>query len=186
LLWEYNYRSLLGYLENALYGIHGSVLDLISSDAVAARIFIAGHDKDSSQVYSDTLSGSFTRYLSPGLWDLTFSARGYRDTTIRNVAVMWGQRTDLVVNMVPVISKIDTLVPPPPILYPNPASSVLKAVLGGQMTGTVNVKIYNSAGKLLENYDTQAEQGIALVVDVKRLSQGIYTILFIKKFVWMV
>ena len=25
-IWEYNYRSLLGYLENALYGIHGKVL----------------------------------------------------------------------------------------------------------------------------------------------------------------
>jgi hypothetical protein len=43
------------------------------------------------------------------------------------------------------------------------------------------VKIYNSAGKLLVNYDTLAEQGIALVVDVKRLSQGIYTILFTNK-----
>ena len=180
LLWEYNYRSLLGYLENALYGIHGRVLDIISSDAVAAKIFIAGHDKDSSQVYSDTLSGSFTRFLSPGLWDLTFSARGYRDTTISNISVMRSQRTDLVVNMVP-ISKIDTIDPPPPVLYPNPASSVLKALLAGQMTGTVNVKIYNSAGRLMENYDTLAEQGIALVIDVKRLSQGIYTILFTNK-----
>ena len=26
-LWEYNCRSLLGYLENALYGIHGYVKD---------------------------------------------------------------------------------------------------------------------------------------------------------------
>jgi len=24
-LWQYNYRSLLGYLENALYGIHGYI-----------------------------------------------------------------------------------------------------------------------------------------------------------------
>ncbi|NMC42186.1 MAG: hypothetical protein GYA43_13610, partial [Bacteroidales bacterium] len=48
LLWQYNRQSFIGYLENALYGIHGRVLDDATSEPVPARIFIAGHDKDSS------------------------------------------------------------------------------------------------------------------------------------------
>ena len=85
-LWENNWRSLMGYLENALYGVHGVVLDSESSAPVPAEIFIKGHDTDSSQVYADTLTGSFVRLLAPGIWPLTFTADGYRDTTI-NVAV---------------------------------------------------------------------------------------------------
>ena len=77
LLWQNNWRSLLGYLENALYGIHGKVRNVNSYVPISARIFINGHDKDSSHVYSDTLSGSFVRYLSPGSWNLTFSASGF-------------------------------------------------------------------------------------------------------------
>jgi hypothetical protein len=65
-LWESNWRSLLGYLENALYGIHGLVKDSDTDEPVPARIFITGHDADSSHIYSDTVSGRFTRLLAPG------------------------------------------------------------------------------------------------------------------------
>jgi murein tripeptide amidase MpaA len=66
LLWQNNWHSLLGYLENALYGIHGLVRNVSTHAPVPARVFIEGHDKDSSQVYSDSLTGSFERFLSPG------------------------------------------------------------------------------------------------------------------------
>ena len=45
LLWENNWRSLLGYLENALYGIHGVVRNINSHVPVPAKVFINGHDK---------------------------------------------------------------------------------------------------------------------------------------------
>ena len=72
-------------LENALYGIHGVVMDSISHAPVAAKIFITGHDKDSSHVYSDTITGRFVRLLAPGSWNLTFSAKGYNDLTINDI-----------------------------------------------------------------------------------------------------
>ncbi len=77
LLWEYNWRSLLGYLENALYGIHGTVTDFNTDEAVPAKIFIEGHDSDNSHVFSDTLTGGFTRLIAPGSWTLKFTADGY-------------------------------------------------------------------------------------------------------------
>ena len=51
-LWQYNWRSLLGYLENALNGIHGTVKDALTEAPVKAKVFINNHDKDSSHVYS--------------------------------------------------------------------------------------------------------------------------------------
>ena len=105
-LWQYNYRSLLGYLENALYGIHGNVKDASTSAPVAAEVYINGHDKDSSQVYSDSLTGNFTRLLMPGTWDLTFSAKGYRDTTISDLLVQDRVPLDLMIGMEPLTTPV--------------------------------------------------------------------------------
>jgi len=102
LLWYLNRRSLISYLENALYGVHGFVKDAVTSAPVPAKIKIKGHDIDSSHVYSDTLTGAFTRMLYPRFWNITFSAKGYRDTTITTVPVTAYQATNIVVNMTPI------------------------------------------------------------------------------------
>ncbi|MBK8880973.1 MAG: T9SS type A sorting domain-containing protein [Bacteroidales bacterium] len=176
-LWENNRHSLLGYLENALYGIHGVVLDSESYAPVPAEVFIKGHDKDSSQVYADTLTGHFVRMIYPGIWPLTFSASGYRDTTI-NVAANDRQKTDITVYMVKGTIPPDSLLPEPPALYPNPASSVINAVLTDDVTGSVNVMIINSSGKVMLEYDTEAYSDIPLIIDISRLASGIYSAVF--------
>ena len=179
LLWEDNRRSLLGYLENALYGIHGMVRNAKTHAPVPAKVFIAAYDKDSSQVYSDTLTGSFVRMLVPGSWNLTFSATGYRDTTINNITVTYGQMTDLIVDMSLLPNGIDTLESSNPILlYPNPAKNSIKALLSDIITGKINVRIINQSGKLMSDYNTTAFQGIPLVIDLKSLAAGIYTVVF--------
>ena len=179
LLWQNNWHSLLGYLENALYGIHGQVRNVNSFAPVPAKVFINGHDKDSSQVYSDTLTGSFVRFLSPGSWDLTFSAVGYQDTTVNNVIVTLGQKTDLIVDMVPILNGIKiTISPTPLLLYPNPAINDIKAVLPDMIVGTINVRIINQSGMLMSDYKTEAANGVPLLIDVKSLSAGTYTVVF--------
>jgi hypothetical protein len=178
LLWQYNWRSLLGYLENALYGIHGQVLNSNTSVPVPAKIFITGHDKDSSHIYSDTLTGSFVRLLAPGSWNLTFTAHGYNDATISNIVVFPEQRTDIVVNMVPITNQIDTTIPEAPSLYPNPATAEIKAILPGVLAGKVNVKIISQSGSLMSEYNTEYTQGVPLLIDIKRLSGGTYSVVF--------
>jgi hypothetical protein len=180
-LWQNNWRSLLGYLENALYGIQGLVLNASTSAPVPSKIFISGHDKDSSQVYSDTLSGSFRRFLSPGSWDLTFSAKGFDDTTIRNIVVFARQKTELIVNMVPLITDIDTTIPATPVLYPNPTSYELKVILPLNLVGIVNIRIYSESGMLLSDYDMPAQQSVPLPLDIKGLAGGTYSIIFTNK-----
>jgi hypothetical protein len=179
LLWQNNWHSLLGYLENALYGIHGQVRNANSFAPVRAKVFINGHDIDSSQVYSDTLTGSFVRFLSPGSWNLTFSAVGYQDTTVNNVIVTLGQKTDLNVDMVPILNGIKTTISPTPLLlYPNPAINDIKAVLPDMIAGTINVRIIDQSGKLMSDYKTEAANGVPLLIEVKSLSAGTYTIVF--------
>ena len=64
--WNYNYRSLLNYLEQSLYGVRGIVTDSCSGQALSARVFIATHDHDSSHVYSNLPIGDYHRYLIAG------------------------------------------------------------------------------------------------------------------------
>lgn len=178
LLWQNNWHSLLGYLENALYGIHGLVRNMGSSAPVRARVFIAGHDKDSSLVYSDTLTGSFIRLIAPGSWNLTFTAAGYKNTTISNIIVAPGQKTELIVNMEPVIKSRDTSNTGNPLVYPNPATTEIAALLPAGVYGTINVVIINQSGMLMSEYNTEAIKGVPVKIDIKRLSGGIYTIVF--------
>lgn len=178
LLWQYNWHSFIGYLENALYGIHGSVIDVNTHAPVPAKVFIIGHDEDSSQVYSDTLTGSFERFLYPGSWNLTFSATGYHDTTIFNVNVVLGQRTDLIVGMSLLPTVTDSVKSSIQLLlYPNPSRNNINVVIPETGSGIMNVRIINLTGMLVDNYNTEIIQGIPTVINVKFLSPGIYTII---------
>jgi hypothetical protein len=178
LLWQNNWRSLLGYLENALYGIHGLVRNVSTHVPIPAKVFISGHDKDSSQVYSDTLTGSFVRFLSPGSWNLTFSAAGYRDTTV-NTIVVSGQKTDITVDM-SMLSKVIEPINSTThlLLYPNPASDIINVILPDKIAGRMNLRIINQAGMLVSDYITEVVQGMPVLIDVKSLSSGTYTVVF--------
>ena len=170
LLWQNNWHSLLGYLENALYGIHGLVRDSITQNPVAAKVFINGYDKDSSQVYSDTLTGSFVRFLSPGLWNLTFSAKGYWPVTMSNINVTGRQKTDLIVDMSPYANKVETPASESSLLlYPNPAHDEIRAIPPDGLTGKVNVRIINTAGMLMSEYIDKIVYGSPVMIDIRIL-----------------
>jgi hypothetical protein len=180
LLWRYNCRSLLDYLENARYGIHGLVRDDGTLVPVAAKVFINGHDKDSSHVYSDTLSGRFVRMLSPGLWNLTFSAAGYRDTTVSNIEVVNGQNTSLTVNLKPLSTEIETGKPENPILSPNPAQAGLSCLLPDKMGGDMQVTIFDQSGKKVTDYHAVYYPGVKHIIDLSGFKTGMYFVTFRK------
>jgi hypothetical protein len=179
LLWQNNWHSLLGYLENALYGIHGSVRDKNTLAALPAKVFINGHDKDSSHVYSDTLTGSFVRFLYPGQWSLTFTSKGYKPLVINNINVTTGQRTDLIADMEPVSDSVEI---PGTItevkLFPNPAGNIINVLLPDTITGKVRIRIINQSGMLISDYTTEASRGVPLTIDLKPLPPGVYNCIF--------
>lgn len=176
-LWEYNRRSFLGYLENALYGIRGYVTDIMTGRPVAAKILIPGHDKDSSLVYSDTLTGSFTRLIAAGSWDLLIKAKGYTDLAAEDVIVAENTHTEVNIMMTPNVNPVDTTDTPVMILYPNPASESLRAVLPEELFGRVNVRIYSISGIRLRDYYDEAIENLALEINVRDLPDGSYTLI---------
>ena len=98
--WNYNYRSLLNYIEQSGYGLHGLVTDSLSGAPLQAKVF-TNFDKDSSNVNTDPQVGDYHRPLKAGSYNVTYSATGYlsktitvqvsdRQTTIRNVKLLKG------------------------------------------------------------------------------------------------
>lgn len=180
-IWQYNYHSLLGYLENAIFGIHGQVTDALNNEPVPAKIFIEGYDRDSSHVYSDTLTGFFTRFLLPGTYDLKFTGGGYRNITVSDIMVIHRERTDLTVKMFPDLNPPDTTNPAKPLFYPNPGSIIINAVLPENIRGTVNIRIFNLTGRNVSDYEGETSDRNPVKLDVSRLPAGIYFVLFTNK-----
>jgi len=85
--WDWNYRSLLNYLEQATFGVSGMVTDLITGEPLAAKVYIDGHDEDNSFVYTENNFGFYQRLLNEGTYDITFSAPGHYPQTISDVSV---------------------------------------------------------------------------------------------------
>lgn len=89
--WNYNYNAFLGFLEQAYYGIHGTVRDAWGNP-LAASITVVGHDSNLTTVNTDPAHGDFYRFLSPGTWSLLVESSGYPSQTV-NVAVAANQAT---------------------------------------------------------------------------------------------
>jgi hypothetical protein len=89
--WNYNYEAMLSYLELALDGIHGTVVD-VHGNPLMAEISIAGYDNTYSIIETDATHGDFYRYLQPGTYTLTVSTFGYEPQEVQ-VTVNAGQMT---------------------------------------------------------------------------------------------
>lgn len=88
--WNYNYRSMLNYIEQILYGIRGIVTDSCTGLPIRALVTISGHDVDSSQVYSSLPVGNYHRLIEPGTWTMSVSADGYQTKTISGITTTYG------------------------------------------------------------------------------------------------
>ena len=175
-LWNYNRNSLLGYLENALYGIHGTVTDAGSGEPLMASVFITGHDKDSSHVYSNRLTGRYIRLISPGTWDIVFSARGYADAIVENVIVIEGQTTVLDVEMLSYPNPVDTIDTESLVLYPVPADVFINILLPERLKGPINISVFNMMGMKLKSYNEYATSDDPINVNVSDLAGGLYSL----------
>lgn len=115
--WNYNYRSMLNYMEESLYGIRGIVSDTVTGQPLKAQVFISGFDKDSSMVFSSMPIGNYHRLIKAGTYNLTFTANGYIPKTVRNVVVTDKAVVNLDVKLwngspVPTFTSSDTLIAP--------------------------------------------------------------------------
>lgn len=175
-MWEWNHRSLLRYISEALTGVRGTVTDAGTGDPLSSKIFIAGHDADSSHVWSDTLTGYYCRILPPGTWNLTFSSPGYEPYTL--TAGLTSENPLLVRDVQLQKSTIDYPDPPETGLkiWPNPSGGNLSLMPPVLVTGEVTVTLTASSGALVSSFSTTAQAGIPIVCRFGSLTPGVYII----------
>jgi zinc carboxypeptidase/CUB-like protein/type IX secretion system substrate protein len=99
--WNFNYRSLIAYLEQSLYGFSGIVTNAQNGSPVQAKVFIENHDEDNTWVYSHQPVGNYHRPIKAGIYDVKFSAFGYYDQTI-NITVSDFEILELNVELIPI------------------------------------------------------------------------------------
>lgn len=91
-LWNYNKNAIIGYMLEASNGIHGKITTN-KGVPVFAKIEVLNHDVDNSEVYTDSLTGFFTRFLKEGIYDLKITSNDFADVIFSNVDVKDGQQT---------------------------------------------------------------------------------------------
>ncbi len=135
--WNYNYQSLLKYLENAYFGIRGIITD-ISGNPVNAQFKVNSHDGDHSQVFTDPDFGDYYRPIAPGTYNVTVSATGYTSQIINGVVVNEGAATILNVTLTPAN--------PPQVIDFNPGWNLMSLNLH-----PVNMNIRNIFSPILDH-----------------------------------
>lgn len=98
--WEYNYNSIFAYMNQALYGIHGTVIDAETLEPIQATIEILNHDQNYSIVESQLPHGDFHRPIKAGTYTVEVKANGYYPVQ-HTVTVVDGETTYLMPELVP-------------------------------------------------------------------------------------
>ena len=169
--WTYNHESMLHYMEQCLYGIHGTVTDSITGEPLEATVFIEGHDHHGSEVSSHLPAGDYHRPIKGGTYRVTYSYEGYHPKTF-TLTVSDGETLVQDVQLVPDWYGNEEMTSGAIGVYPNPTDGVLfverhrSASVQGQ-----TYRICNVMGQvLLQGLVTGERQRI----DVSGLADGIY------------
>jgi hypothetical protein len=175
-LWNDNYRSLLNYLANAFYGIHGKVVDDDSGLPIEARVFIQGHDIDSSQVYSDNFYGSFVRLIDEGSWDIAVSSDGYETLYLANVQVVDFQQTSMEIRLVPEGTGINSNAVDNLKIWPLPADDYIFVRIPEGPLSQYEISVYNINGTELIHRIIDPGAEFIIEIPVSTLPTGIYVL----------
>ena len=79
--WNINKNSIFAFMNQCLYGIHGTVTDASNNQPLNATITIANHDNEFSIVESHLPAGDYHRPIKGGTYDITFTCFGYYPQT---------------------------------------------------------------------------------------------------------
>lgn len=171
--WEYNRKALLQLMEQCLFGIRGKTVDSESGQPVMAKITMPDHDKDNSYVYSDSLTGTFYRFLKEGIYAIRAEAPGYQARTVEQVQVLDGKSTSLDILMDPVKTGLARQ-------YKQPDLTVAgtRIIYYLEQAGTATLNVFDLAGKqMLPALYLHSSAGRNETDVGGRLSGGIYLIM---------
>ncbi|MCX6266958.1 MAG: M14 family zinc carboxypeptidase [Bacteroidetes bacterium] len=178
--WNYNYPSFLNYIKQSHYGFNGIVTDTVTDLPVAAKVFISGHDKDFSEVYSRNETGFYARPIYEGNYNVTFSAPGYYTKTINNVSVSKWTTTNLDVQLRPLTYDAQDKSVSSVLVYPNPSDGHFKLILPeNPISPSCSIQIINTMGSIIYSSEVTRYSGNSTIeIDVPGLSNGLYYLKF--------
>ncbi len=169
--WNANKSSMLDYMMQSHYGLHGIITDSISKQPIEAKVFISGYDVDESHVFSRLPLGDYYRYLDSAYYSITYSAAHYYSKTIDSVRINQGQVTVLNVELAPDYTALNSAQKFSFKVFPNPSSSQIQIQSKDKI---MNLKFYSIQGKQLENLSFDQTKNIRF--DVSHYPSGVYFI----------
>jgi hypothetical protein len=173
--WQFNYRSLLNYLEQCTFGLRGTVKDSLTGWPIKAEIYAVLHEKDSSWVYSSLPNGNYNRLLYAGDYTIRFSAPGYLPAVRNNVSITNRQATILNIKLLPEgvggidNNQISNLIR----IYPSPLYG--DVLFFESDIGVEEIEIYDLIGKLIYQFNTCES---SRRINLPHLNDGLYFIRF--------
>lgn len=181
--WNYNYKSLVNYIEQSLYGISGIITDSITGEPLKATIEVLNYDKDNSYIYSDATNGNYHRLIAEGNYSLKFTAYNHRPKTIENISVTNNQTTNLNVELVAFgdgiqaknINRFEIL------SYNNPISNNIASFsIISQETTKCSLKVFSITGrKIIEKENIPINNGDNfLEINLEKFDEGLYIFQF--------
>jgi len=170
--WNYNYVSLLNYLQQATYGFRGIVTDSITGTPLKAKITIIGHDADSTEVYSALPIGNYHRPIEAGTWSLKFEAPGYCPKTISNLTIADKQTIRINTKLISCPQNIDSEEHKDNfLLYPNPSSDGLFKI-NCFNNNLISIEIFDIKGQKIT--EIQNNQNTSILLNLAKFNNGIY------------
>ena len=88
--WNINKNSMFAFMNQCLYGIHGTVTDAATGLPLNATITIENHDNTFSFVESHLPAGDYHRPIKGGTYNVTYACNGYYPQTF-SITVADGQ-----------------------------------------------------------------------------------------------
>jgi hypothetical protein len=179
--WNYLYRSFLYYMENTYYGIRGTVKDS-KGNPIKALVTVSSHDADNSQIYSDSLTGSFYRMIAPGTYSVTFSADSFAVKTISNINVANYEASTYTVvldSLHPVsVSDVKVVLNKYSLYqnYPNPFNPSTAIEFEIPYEGNVTIKLYDILGNEVRVLLSEIKKPghYNLLLNASNLASGMY------------
>ena len=79
--WNYNKNSIFSFMNQCLYGIHGTVTDAATGQPLNATVTIEDHDDSYSIVNSHLPAGDYHRPIKGGTYQVKYTCSGYYPQT---------------------------------------------------------------------------------------------------------
>jgi hypothetical protein len=178
--WNYNYHSFLNYIKQSHYGLSGTITDTVTDQPIWGKVFINGHDRDNSEVFSRITTGFYTRPLNEGNYDVTYSAHGYFTKTLQNIHISKWNKTNVDVQLRPLTYDAQDKSVKSVLVFPNPSNGCFKLILPeNPINPSCSIQIVNSIGSIVYSSQISRNGGtLSVEISVPGLANGLYYLKF--------